>query len=194
MLLVLLAICLEAIPILENPSTSLINKHPRFVWLVRLLATKGISATRLPLSLLASLRLLILYFLFVFGMYNQGLQTGVLDEVVGTCYVKAFFGLEHCPSRPKNGSGSAEEIEAHVQVSQRDSLCEVGQKMLAGHERTEEHCVPCLNYTVETQPLEITFQSKTNSSAQVIPRWLLPSPEAPGRVAFGATFVSRGGS
>jgi len=47
MLLVLLTIAAGGVPILENPNSTLINFHPRFQEIVRLLQQKGISALTL---------------------------------------------------------------------------------------------------------------------------------------------------
>ena len=45
MLLVLLAVAMDAVPLIENPGSSLLHHHPRFVWLVQLLRKKGFAAS-----------------------------------------------------------------------------------------------------------------------------------------------------
>lgn len=45
MLLVMMIVCWEGVPILENPGSTLLNMHDRFRYLVQLLRSKGIGTS-----------------------------------------------------------------------------------------------------------------------------------------------------
>ena len=82
-MLAILSLALEIVPVIENPGSSLINKHPRFQWLVRVLRRRGFGDPHLHYILGATPECGMCMF------SSSGFPTVFLDETMGAQLLQA---------------------------------------------------------------------------------------------------------